>query len=788
MLELFSLKQHINAPTHYLGNTLDLVLSNFCLDNTSIFDPSRAISDHYLINFSFSVSNFGHQPRPRKTFTFREIDSIDTTKFNADISQELRKLSLNDNLELDKYVSNFYFSLNKCLDIHAPLIRRTITERENSDYYNNELLILKRRRRACERRLNRAKSRNENLAQCQKDYSDATFEYFTTLKRIRENSSVSEITNANGDQRAIFNIVRKYTIDTSSKSSNITAEDFSNFFVEKINTIRSNIISSDPIDVIPTKQPLPLNEFAPTTSEEITKLIKNCKKTKSPDDPFPSKLFPSIVLTILPYLLFIFNLSLSLGTFPSKFKHACVIPILKKCNLDVNTLKNYRPISLLPFLSKILERIVSFRIRDHIAICDVDEIFQSGYKALHSTETALLQVTNNLRRAADKKEASILLTLDLSAAFDTLNHPTLLKRLNEFLGLGGTVLSWFRSYLSDRTQSVYNEGKNSSSTKLKYGVPQGSVLGPLLFLIYLLPLGILLRQLGLSFHFFADDTQIYITVSVSDIHDQVRLLQNAYNIISKFLACNFLKLNPDKTEMIFVGKQKIVSQCKAAVSSIDLGDATIKPANKLKNLGVTFDEQLSFHDHIKNTAKSALITLNNLKSIRNHFNQKSFETLVHALITSKIDYCHSLYSGIYASSLRPLELVQNYAVRLIFRKNKYTHVKPLLRKLHWLPVSYRIDYKILLIVYKCRNNTAPKYLSDLIKPAERLNSLRVADDDFLLHVPNFESTQSMGDRAFSVYAPPLWNKLPFSIRSSPSSEIFKKRLKSHLFKIAFNIS
>ena len=306
-------------------------------------------------------------------------------------------------------------------------------------------------------------------------------------------------------------ILRKLTDDTNCPSSNITAEDFSKFFSVKINTIRENIASSTAIDIQPVIQPEPLNEFTLTSSEEITKLIKSSKKTNSPSESFPSKLFPLILLTILPCLLFIFNLSLVLGSFPSYFKHACVIPILKKSNLDTKTLKNYRPISLLPFLSKLLERILAFRIREHISKNNIDEILQSGYKSLHSTETALLQVTNNLRRTADRNFASILLTIDLSAAFDTLDHPTLLARLTEFVGLGNTALAWFRSYLSNRSQSVYTDGKNSDPAKLKYGVPQGSVLGPLLFLIYVLPLGVLLRQLGLSFHCFADDTQIYIT-------------------------------------------------------------------------------------------------------------------------------------------------------------------------------------------------------------------------------------------------------------------------------------
>ncbi len=214
--------------------------------------------------------------------------------------------------------------------------------------------------------------------------------------------------------------------------------------------------------------------------------------------------------------------------------------------------------------------------------------------------------------------------------------------------------------------------------------------------------------------------------------------------------------------------------------NIKLGSTEITPTNTLINLGVTLDEQLSFKYHIKNTAKSALFMLNNLKHIRNHFNQNSFETFIHAFISSKLDYCNSLFSGIPSSFLRPLQLVQNYAARLVLRKSKFTHTTPLLQQLHWLPVLYRVDFKILLITYKCKHSLAPQYLIELIKPANNMKSLRSSDDNTLLHI-DFTNSVTMGDRAFSVYAPKQWNKLPTTLRNSKSVDSFKKDLKTYLF-------
>ena len=226
------------------------------------------------------------------------------------------------------------------------------------------------------------------------------------------------------------------------------------------------------------------------------------------------------------------------------------------------------------------------------------------------------------------------------------------------------------------------------------------------------------------------------------------------------------------------------SERRQLVLPTKLDNTDVPFSNKVRNLGVTFDESLHFKDHISSVFKATFLQLRNLKHIRAHFNRQSFEVLVSAFITSRLDYCNSLLSGLPSSTLRPLSLIQNFAARLIFRQGKFSHVTPLLKELHWLPIPYRIDFKILMLTYKALHSLAPSYLTSLLSPRTCTRTLR-SSDCLVLTVPR-SHTSSFGDRAFSVYAPRLWNTLPKSLRSAPTLSSFKSLLKTYLFRKAFS--
>ena len=289
----------------------------------------------------------------------------------------------------------------------------------------------------------------------------------------------------------------------------------------------------------------------------------------------------------------IVNSSLREGRVPTSFKTAAITPLIKKANLDPEILKNYRPVSNLPFLSKVLEKVVLAQLKEHLSKNSLFECFQSAYKEHHSTETALVRITNDLLNATDEGMVTILSLLDLSAAFDTLDHAIMVERLSTSFGLSGTVLDWFKSYLSERTCFVVIDSVRSSKCTLLFGVPQGSVLGPVLYTMYTQPLGAIIRKHQIPFHMYADDTQLYKSVPPTQTAQLIHDIQTCIEEIKSWMTSNKLKMNDDKTEIIPCSTVSKINSLD--YDHLHMGGERIdfSYSYTAKNLGVHFDSDLS---------------------------------------------------------------------------------------------------------------------------------------------------------------------------------------------------
>jgi hypothetical protein len=383
--------------------------------------------------------------------------------------------------------------------------------------------------------------------------------------------------------------------------------------------------------------------------------------------------------------------------------------------------------------------------------------------------------------ALDQGNVSVLTLLDLSAAFDTVDHTILLTTLLNQYGICGTALSWFRDYLANRTQSVVINNSSSDNVDLVFGVPQGSVLGPVLFVMYSRPLSTLIDSHAVLNQAFADDTQLYGSSPPSEVNSTITNMQHCISDVRTWMADHKLKLNDDKTEALLIHSGRSFSKVDKP-TSIRVGHADISFSPQARNLGYFITDTMTLDVYVSHICRSAYTALRQISSIRSFLTVEATKKLVCALVLSRLDYANSTLAGCSKQSIAKLQKVQNSAARLILRTRKREHVTPLLRELHWLPIQARIDYKLSMICHAFFQGSAPQYISDIFTAYQPARQLRSSSDHRTLCVPKTR-TKLFGERAFSFAGPKQWNSLPVDIRHLDSHFSFKKALKTHLFRL-----
>ena len=329
---------------------------------------------------------------------------------------------------------------------------------------------------------------------------------------------------------------------------------FAKFFEEKINKIHQSldayIVPDSSIDINSVSYNGPkFDEFSPVSVAQVRDVLNSLNSTHCSLDPLPSTILKQCFVSTISAITSIINNSLQTSKVPLDYKKAIISPLLKNRNLDVNTLSNFRPISHLPFLSKALEKVVASQLNEHLVQNNILDKFQSAYRTGFSTETALIKISDDILQALDNKSFTALLMIDMSSAFDTIDHNILLSRLHNSFGVANSVLSWFKSYLHNRSQCVIVNNIASKSVTLSSGVPQGSVLAPLLFTLYLQPLANVIREFGFDYHFYADDVQFYITFDHT-LNFDAGVIVKCLTAVEQWLAINKLKLNSGKTQCV----------------------------------------------------------------------------------------------------------------------------------------------------------------------------------------------------------------------------------------------
>ena len=785
LLTSLNLLQHVREATQKNGHTLDLIITS-SPEFVSNIIVDWEISDHSSVLCNLSL---GKPPPERKLVKFRRYKEINITEFRNDLSDALSNRKSSDNLQ--EAVSVYNDVLKELLDKHAPEQEKCVTIRHRERLMTEEVKEEKRKLRQLERK----KRHTQSVSDCEA-YKAQKHRYHKLLQES-ETLFNSELVMKNSDNpRNLFNVVnnilgRKQKAPLPPhESAEQLANDFGDFFESKVEKIHASLDSDGPDSVsvwaeIPSYKTL-LSEFSPVTHDDVRKYMHKTSIKCCEMDPVPTWLVRQCEDELIPLISELINLSLVTSTMPDEYKLAILRPGLKKLGIML-ILNSYRPISNLQYVSKIVERSVVTQIVGHMKGNNLFDMFQSAYLEGRSVETALLRVQNDVLSAMEKQLVTAIVLLDLSAAFDTVSHDILLHRLEHRCGITGGVLSWIKSYLSDRKQVVKVDNATSKSYTISCGVPQGSILGPILFVIYILPLGDIIQKHGILYHQFADDNQTYFSFKATDQDVNLRKMEKCVQDVLIWFKQNRLKCNGPKTDYIICGTRQQLT--KLNDSNIIIDSCNIKPSSEVRNLGAIFDEQMSFQSHITAKCKAAYYQLFNLNRKRQCLTYKAAEQCIHAFVTCKLDFCNSLLFGqpkCRIGKRSPLQKVQNAAARCLTLTRKREHITPILENLNWLPIRRRIEYKMLLITYKAIHGIGPEYISDLVDSYEPTVSLRSAKDRYLLQ-EHGSKLKTGGDRAFQYAAPALWNKLPYDVRSSPSLASFKSRLKTHFYRMEYGV-
>ncbi len=445
----------------------------------------------------------------------------------------------------------------------------------------------------------------------------------------------------------------------------------------------------------------------PTDTYEIVKILGSCKNKKSTgDDGISLTLLKQLSNELSEPLAYLINMSLEQGTVPDPMKLTKVIPIYKaKSKIEFS---NYRPISMLSNISKILEKVVHRRLYSFMTKHNILYDNQFGFRPKHSTIDAITKFTCDTMKSLDEKGSCLSVYLDLSKAFDTINHDILLKKLNHY-GIRGKALDWFKSYLSQREQYVSYKGVKSVGFGVSYGVPQGSVLGPLLFILYSndLPHSITHSNTIL----FADDTTIYIVGH--NVRDLYARMNHDLKQLSDWFRANQLSVNATKTKYMFITKQKVNISNDL---SLCIGTEKLERVTSTKFLGLILDEKMLWHDHIDHCSKKVSSGLYAMNAAKRYLTSEHLHILYCSLIHPYLTYGNLVWGNTHQKYLHRLEILQKKAIRIMTKSSFNAHASPLFKQARVLKLKDIHDSHVCTFMYEYVHGILPRPLSTMYEP------------------------------------------------------------------------
>jgi hypothetical protein len=792
VIDTFSLVQHVNAPTHSCGGVLDLIFTRRNSSTVRLTDIVEGLSDHQAILFDLFMHLPSIQRHNAPTFITRRLyGRLDISAFECDISCAFHDILNNTTSAVEvsatcnELVLAYDNTVKVILDLHAP--NKVIKSRAQKSlpWFNSNLLVYRRAVRKAERLWRQSK-----LEVHRSIYVSTKSAYHNALNEAASTYLTTSLEKAAHNTKKMWSVLNSAlgriscTILPEHDDLKSLADEFNRIFLEKPAKIHYTISqsSSSPTAVV-LRQPNEditsspssrhqLANFNSISMRHIKHLLCTSPSKSSVLDPLPAWLLRRCSDVFIPLLTTIVNSAIQHGM-PPHYKTSCVTPLIKKKKGDRNDFTNYRPVSNLPYVSKLVERAIAKQITDHLSTGNYFDPHQYAYRRHHSCESALLHVLNIVYSSIDDKKVVLLVLLDLSSAFDTIDHSVLSSRLIE-CGIVQDAHKWIMGYLSDRHQFINCKGTFSSTMPVRYGVPQGSVLGPLIFNIYLTGLRDIVLSHEIDYVCYADDLQLIMKSSVADLTVSLAKLETCIADIKQWYAASFLALNDAKTEFLILGSPAMIK--KLPEVSIRVGSFTIKPSSSVRDLGVLLDPSLSFHGHIKSVCSRSFSSLRIIAKIKRMTTQHHRHLLIHALVLSHIDYCSALFLNIPHISAIKIQRVINAAFRFLFNIKKSSSCRQPLKEKGWLPFQQRCLLRVASITNIALNTGSPIHLKNLLQL--QLDSRLRSCSQGLLSLSR--SRTMLGGRSFQCCAPGVWNNIPLAVRNSISFRTFQVKLKEFL--------
>ena len=778
LLEPFSLSQMVTSPTRITDKSqtlIDLLLvtrpENVLF--TGVCD-APGISDHCFIYCAYNIKRVKFKPYIVRRRDFRNFDR-DTFYQSIELEPWENILCVDS---VDDKVLILENLINGVLDKFAPYKNFVVSNKSATPWITDEILGKMDERDGCKDKFNKT---GENK------YWEA-YKYLrnkvTAMMRVSQKKVFNDCINSKiSNSKDFYNAAKKLHVMPDKKSKpnfNFSADALNKAFTANNNKkLNEDFINSRIANLYNNTSPcIHKFSFQPLSEEDVIKIVKSIKSKSSGIDDINISTILLFLPRISTVLTHIINISFERNKFPERWKKAIITPI-PKCEIPLQE-SDFRPISLLPTFSKILEKSANVQIVAYLQKHCLLDPYQSAYKKNHSTNTALLKITDDILDAIDDSNITLLIFLDFSKAFDTVNHKILIEKLR-ILGFQTDSCEWINSYLCNRYQRVVVGEEQSDWIHIENGVPQGSILGPLLFTILVSDMR---RSIwDGSYHQYADDTDLLFETSVDNVNETTAKANNVLEKIETYCKDNFLNLNAGKSKFMFIGSKPAIKKLDSIVlNDLQINQTSLERVRLGKNLGMTIDEVLSWRKHINLNISKAVGSFINLSRFKRFLNTKSKALLCESIVLSRFNYCDSVYLNIDMCLQGKIQKVQDMCCRFIFdiKKSESVDYKELRTKLGWLSMKQRRELHCLTMMYKILHESAPDYLQDMFTYQHEVHNVntRGSQNNLIWIDKNIKS--KVHRDSFRYYAPCKYNNLPSKIKNCTSVNSFKSNLTKYL--------